>query len=210
MLFRSYSISENVSPLPPGPNLSNLWEQSLAEAVDEMENFDEDEGELRIDGVNNWLNMVSIIEDNEPRFLRQIGFPDKFAKQFEDFLPPLARRAKAELELEDTDACNTEAANLDMIQELAESCRIRFPTLSGLINELTTAINDADYDVRRMRERIKEKELEEQEWDREEPRYMQGSTHLAPPRRTEPATKFLFAAAQGIGHLDLGKLFEDL
>lgn len=205
-----YAISEYVSPLPPGPNLTKLWEQSRSDAFDEIESFDENEFEPSIGSVSDWLSLASVIEGNEPRFLRQIGFPEKFAKPIEEFLPALICRANGEPELEDGDACDAETGNIDSIEELADSCINSFPTLADAIGELTNAISSARWYVERKRERIKEKELEEKAEHEEEAWHARGGVPLTRPKGSEPPIKISFSSSQTIEHVDVAKLFEDL
>jgi hypothetical protein len=217
-----YAMSEYVSPLPPGPNLLKPWDKSRSAAFDEIEGFDEGEFEPSIGKVTGWLSLAAVIGDNEPRFLRQMGFPEKFTKTIEEFLPALVRRAQGEQELQDDDACDAENSNLDSIEELADLCGSLFPTLDGAVSELTAAISDGEFYVKRMRQRIKEKELEkesereEEEWRAREEYRAWEESHArgdVPPTRlkgSEPPTRISSSSSPAIGPVDVAKLFEDL
>jgi hypothetical protein len=211
-----YTISEYVSPLPPGPNLPKLWEKSRTAAFDEMEAFDDGEFEPSIGQVSGWLSVASVIERNEPRFLRQAGFPEEFAEAIEEFLPALVRRSQSEQELGDDNACDAESSNLNSIEELADLCGSLFPTLADEVGDLTTAISDGEFYVKRMRQRIKEKELEkeaereEEAWRAREEWHAQGGVPLARPKVSEPATRMPFSGSPVIEPVDVARLFEDL
>jgi hypothetical protein len=205
-----YTISEYINPLPPGPNLTKLWERSRCDAFEQIENFDDDEFEPSIGNVHDWLSLVSIIEGNEPRFLRQIGFPEKFSKSIEEFLTALISRVNSEPELEDVDACDAETDNIEAIEELGEACINSFPTLADAVADLTNATMNARLYVKRKRERAKEKELEEQAEHEEEPWHARGAVPLSGSKGSGPPIENSFSSAQSIEHVDVAKLFEDL
>jgi hypothetical protein len=199
-----------------------LWEASRNDAFDEINAFDETAFEPSIGNVTDWLNLTSVIESNEPRFLRQMGFPAKFAKPIEEFLSTLVRRAQGEQELGDDHACDAESSNLDSIEELADLCGSLFPTLEDTVGELTAAISDGESYVERIRRRIKEKELEQEaereeevwrareEWLAWEESHVRGGVPLTRSKGSEPPTRVSFSSSTAIESVDVTRLFEDL
>jgi len=105
---------------------------------------------------------------------------------------------------------------------LADLCGSLFPTLDGAVSELTAAISDGEFYVKRMRQRIKEKELEkesereEEEWRAREEYRAWEESHArgdVPPTRlkgSEPPTRISSSSSPAIGPVDVAKLFEDL
>jgi hypothetical protein len=69
-----YETSARLEPLPAGPDLRATWEATHPRAyVDATEDGLLDDAQLA--RVQIWIGLVAIIRDNEPRFLRQAGFP---------------------------------------------------------------------------------------------------------------------------------------
>jgi hypothetical protein len=70
-----------VLPLPPMPQLNATWANVVEEVERVLEEYD-DTDRLDPDSIENWADMVGIIQNNEPRFLDQVGFPSKYLAIF--------------------------------------------------------------------------------------------------------------------------------
>jgi hypothetical protein len=75
MLDLYYRISEFLSPLPGGPELNECWENHINNVNQSLGRSDRD---AIISSVDGWLALVELLQENEPRFLRQVEFPDNY------------------------------------------------------------------------------------------------------------------------------------
>jgi len=73
--------SSLVSPLPPMPQLNATWADIIGVLERVLEEYD-DADRLEPDSIETWAEIVKIIQENEPRFLYQVGFPTKYRSIF--------------------------------------------------------------------------------------------------------------------------------
>src|SRR5262249_15434620 len=68
-------LSERLKPLPPVPDISRAWFEYAKAARLEIAKPDWFSG---LPNTKAWLELVGILRDNEPRALRQVGFPTEY------------------------------------------------------------------------------------------------------------------------------------
>jgi len=73
--------SSLVSPLPPMPQLNATWGDIVGVLERVLEGYD-DADRLEPDSIETWAEIVKVIQENEPRFLNQVGFPTKYGSIF--------------------------------------------------------------------------------------------------------------------------------
>jgi len=84
--LRSYcSASVLLSPLPPLPFLEPTWLAIYDEFQDDLDSC-KSGGKIDLYLLESWTDLLDVIRINEPRFLRQIGFPKKFNDQIGELL----------------------------------------------------------------------------------------------------------------------------
>jgi len=75
-----YRLSLHVSPLPVGPKLSLTWESHWEYAQDEIAQIKEYMPDS-FDELHRFITLASLIKANEPRFLVQVGFPERYMEK---------------------------------------------------------------------------------------------------------------------------------
>lgn len=70
-----FELSEQLMPFPQSPRLDLLWERTQENARLVVSGDSELTLKGSIDSIMSLIELVDILERNEPRFLRQIGFP---------------------------------------------------------------------------------------------------------------------------------------
>jgi hypothetical protein len=216
-----FVISEHLSPLPPSPDFRPIWELSHDASVEEIESFDPEEVELFLSEIDDWLALGAVILENEPRLLRQIGFPSEFTAVFREFVPSLAERASLCEELSSEDECQEEDDRLDFLSSLVDTIGGLIPDIDEEVAEADTAIDSAKVYVAQELERIRaEKRADEwdehEEWARrkESTEYHPGA--MSPTARSaerdeasSPLRTMLYGSPMN-SPVDIEKLFTDL
>jgi len=84
--IRSYSsASVLLSPLPPLPSFEPTWIAIFDEFQEDLESC-KNGGKIDLYLLESMTDLLDVIRKNEPRFLRQIGFPGKFNDQIGELL----------------------------------------------------------------------------------------------------------------------------
>jgi len=87
--FRDASVL--LSQLPPMPDLSNTWRTHLSELRSRLEQ--DASFILDHDALSDFVSLVEIITETEPRFLSQQGFPDRFSSDRDRLLRMIDKEA---------------------------------------------------------------------------------------------------------------------
>jgi hypothetical protein len=207
------AISEHLSPLPPCPDFRPMWDLSWTASKGEIESFDPAESEPWLAETDEWLGLAAVIMKNEPRFLRQVGFPSEFASSFRQLLPLMAERAHSDMDLTSNDACREETDQLDFLSRLVDAIAALFPDLENEVAEADQAIRDGKCRIEREQERIQEEERKaEEEAEYEYYEELERRAQVVPPGRIEPPSAPSVALPKSSARLvvDLESLFEDL
>lgn len=139
LLDRYYVVSQFISPLPPGPNLQPIWETSSTALLTQIKEFNSEKIEVGFDEIADWVRLAATVSENEPRFLRQVGYPECFVEIIREFLPYLSERGGREFDFESENECSDEETRLEELADLASS-------IGELLDDFT---NDAD-EIRRV------------------------------------------------------------
>lgn len=201
LVERYYTVSQFISPLPPGPNLQPIWQTSSTALLAQIKEFDSEKIEVGFDEIAEWVRLATTISENEPRFLRQAGFPESSVEVIREFLPHLSERIGREFDFESVNECSDEESRLDELSDLASS-------IGELLDDFT---DDAD-EIRRVALWNKQRveairsalEKEERERSREESVKWQASLTMA------DAVAGGTTGGQADSPLDVSDLFADL
>ncbi|PYJ68659.1 MAG: hypothetical protein DME76_11680 [Verrucomicrobia bacterium] len=152
LLDRYYSVSELLPSLVPSPELRNSWKAYSTDGLAEITQFDSYEIDVGLISFKDWVNLASVISRNEPRFLRQVGFPTQFEAVIAELLPKLKERAELNFDLEDADECRDEQSRLDEIADLAEEIATLFPHFAEQLERIAflARLNERRVDGRRV------------------------------------------------------------
>jgi hypothetical protein len=130
--------SELIQPLPPLPNFEPTW-HSLKNEI--LIQFDEDKL-LEPYSIQEWIDLIELIMKNEPRFLRQVGFPPKYLELAKLILDHLEMELTSELLDSTLDETRDEAERIYNLSEIASilsnlfgEFRNQFQKMSLLLRE---------------------------------------------------------------------------
>lgn len=164
-----YKISEYISPLPPSPNLQNIWNNAWDIALSEIENFDDVDAKPNIDGFAEWVELLLIIRQNEPRFLRQFRFLKIEENRIREFFADIATRIERDIDFDNEDECDEEEENIEYFSYLLVSCKKAMPSMNDLIIKIESEISLANDRIESARAHLEELKTNE----REEEQYLQ-------------------------------------
>ncbi|MGH7184572.1 MAG: hypothetical protein ACREJN_21715, partial [Nitrospiraceae bacterium] len=103
-------------PFPPVPNLNTSWInllQNMRDALLVAEDGDLVDPERVLD----WAKFASVVRDNEPRFLRVVGFPSKLRGDISRLIVVFGQEAEADVVLDSAGACDEEANRIESLEE---------------------------------------------------------------------------------------------
>jgi hypothetical protein len=152
-----------VSPLPGLPRLGTTWgalEYSVARELDDWETL----GYLKYDSLREWARLALVIQENEPRFLRKAGFPEKYVGFLARFLELAENELKADAYGLSSSECRSESYHLTSIAETLEKLSNAAPAWRGNAGDLCDRLVDG---ARRFEERADELEEPEPEHEYE-------------------------------------------
>jgi hypothetical protein len=203
-----FAISEHLSPLPPSPDFGPMWEISWDASRQEMESFNPDDMEFSLGETDDWLGLARVVSNNEPRFLRQVGFPTGFTESIRMFLPCLADRARLDAGVTTEDECREEDDRLDFLSDFVGMVAELFPDLEDEVGQTSRAVEEGKGRIHGRREKIEEEEAEKKA-EYEERAWHAG---IASPSQPKPPSESTvrFSASFVDSVVDLPKLFEDL
>ena len=166
-LERYYAVSQALKPLPPGPNLEPIWTRSYKAANKQAAGFKTDEYWPGLNEIHNWLNLVQVIMENEPRFVRQIGLPAKFLEFAKDLLDQIKLRGELQFELDSPDYYAIEEGHLDVLHAIAHQTGSAFPGLKAIAKEAKRKIWENASRVEQLRRQLEE-EARESDYEQQE------------------------------------------
>lgn len=136
-----------VDPLPALPQLGPTWNAATAalrvtikDAVDKSSSID-------AQAVDEWARLAELLTANEPRFMRQAGYPEAFIDDVAQIIVTVRRDASAEgSDFEDPEDLATEADRMDALEKALKKLSEVFPKARRELSELTSTVaTQADY-----------------------------------------------------------------
>lgn len=135
-----YDLSERLSPLPPGPELDGVWRTFFSAAVKEIDEFNSNADEIQVSSIIEFFELARIIRRNEPRFLRQAGFPDCFISVAEVLLKKISERSQKPRKSCWRISAATEDQLFDDLIDISEVISEFFPNLQGDSKKIATGL----------------------------------------------------------------------
>jgi len=149
--------------LPPIPDIQMSWdrdENAFRYSIDEAES----EKYFSPDHLNQFVRLARVIQDNEPRFLRQIGFPSKFAGDFVRLISILEEEIDSAPFLDSVTDLRDEAGRINSIVD-GLNLLVKFDSISEIIPGLIEGI------IKKLQDRAESYEEEANQLDPGEPDY---------------------------------------
>jgi hypothetical protein len=199
VLRRFYAASERLTPLPAGPDLQPIWTASFKTAQQESAGFQPGERQAELGEVHDWLKVVDVIAANEPRFLRQVGFPDRFSDIAATLLVRLKSRAELRFEFDYGDECTAEEWRMDLFGAVTHQIEEAFPMLKANAKETWRKLRENERRVEELRHEFEDDARQDEHDDRDGSDY--GSS------REEPSSEETSMLDE---YVDVGRLFADL
>jgi hypothetical protein len=109
-----------VRPFPPMPDLESSWEthlESVRSALTDAENGQY----LQPEPIQEWMKFISVVSNNEPRFLRAMGFPAKLTAEITRLVTEVDSEVGAILSFDSADEYNAEIERLNSLRDAFDS-----------------------------------------------------------------------------------------
>ncbi|HUJ08824.1 MAG TPA: hypothetical protein VL171_02255 [Verrucomicrobiae bacterium] len=148
-LAEYYNISVRVTPLPGMPNLQPTWDYRLAE----VEKFTgKGDSSAVLDKLSNalwrWFDLIEVVESSEPRFLRQMGFPELYLNTVREYLDRLEEDANSDFDFDSSDDYGTEIERMAELEPIIEQLGSVFPSLEDRAQTVREALASAQENLR--------------------------------------------------------------
>lgn len=115
-----------LTPLASIPKLASSWElhlDAMKEAIEGAENS----YLLNPRPINKWVAFIAVVKDNEPRFLRVVGFPEKLTADISRLIAIIDSELDLELTGDSPDDYIDEAQRLESLKSAIDSLIKLFP-----------------------------------------------------------------------------------
>ncbi len=142
-----YEVSEWVRPLRAGPDLRKTWDAVTSDARQESNSPD---WYTEFPAIRAWLELVKLLHANEPRFLRQTGFPDAYEGLVEKLVGECEEYVNGEPDLSYREDYETEIDQLEHIEAAVSSVGAAFSTLSDRCDKLRQRLKLAQSRYKRL------------------------------------------------------------
>jgi len=136
-----FDLSVVVRPLAPSPDLLPTW-QSVWSVVQEQSTEDSI-FEMKVEPLADWLELIVLIQDNEPRFLRQLGFPKSCNEVVSRLAENIAEYDKSALCDRDKQTLQGEIEYVESFAKLLEDMHVLFPDVKTDVRLALTALRRA-------------------------------------------------------------------
>jgi hypothetical protein len=125
--------------LLPSPDLDVSWESSISDFQEGLRSW-QDDRYIKLLHLKLWIELLRIINSNEPRFLKLRLFPDKYRGMIDDFIKLAEEDLSFDLDSPMADQLNEFADELsdlaEMIVNLRDVLPLEFMKLQALADEL--------------------------------------------------------------------------
>lgn len=166
-----YETSGRLEPLPAGPDLRATWEATHPGVA--FINATEDDllDDAELTRLQAWLRLVPMIRDNEPRFLRQAGFPEADDGLVAKVATLAGNDLEADWVLSGIDEYNGAAGYASEVVEVLDALAGHFVRHRQLLTELADKSRERaasfEEQVRALEDRAEEYDREK-DWDEDD------------------------------------------
>jgi hypothetical protein len=120
-----FQLSERLKPLPPLPDISGTWFEYVKAARSEVSKLD---WLFEMPNTKAWLELVGILRDNEPRFLRQIGFPTEYEGLITQICDAAEEYVNAERKLASAGSYESPISTLEAVDDICSLLAVASPS----------------------------------------------------------------------------------
>jgi uncharacterized coiled-coil protein SlyX len=160
-LSRFYKISVKAPGLIASPDLSQSWSShfDLAEASVKSRNT---QGlQLDADDIADWAEMMLTLQQNEPRFLKKVGFPSKYSSIVDEIITIASEEAVGDVSFDDPDDYYAEAERLRKLETALANFKDLFSEKASQIAETEKIVHAQADHMEEEHERHKDREPED-------------------------------------------------
>jgi hypothetical protein len=136
-----------LDPLPALPQLGPTWNAATSALRATIKDADEKSFSIDAAFVDEWARLAELLTTNEPRFMRQTGYPESFARDVAELIAIIRREAAAEGgDFEDSEDLVAEAERMAILEKALKKLAEVFPSARRELSELTSIVaSQEDY-----------------------------------------------------------------
>jgi len=142
-----------IDPLPVLPQLGPTWKSATSSFRATIKSATD--GSELIDGfaVEEWVRLTDLLVKNEPRFMRQVNYPQAFTGDITQLVSTIRREAELDNDDEDLDSLWAEADRMDILEKSLGVLADLFPNFAAELSVIrSAAASHEDY----LREKFRE------------------------------------------------------
>jgi hypothetical protein len=128
-----------ITPLPPLPRVEASWNAHVQAFRDALTKATTGEW-LSPDLVQEWAELLQAVNKNEPRFLRQVGFPEAFKSDVEQLIEVVTGEIAIGADEPSYEDLKSEADRLEILADCVESLEDVIPALRTRLRELRASL----------------------------------------------------------------------
>ena len=125
-----------VSPLPPLPNLNGSWSTAVRGMREELNENENCNGVVEHYRLQRVVELATVIHKNEPRFLRQIKFPETYTSEIEQLLNLAKSEVQTVINPDSLEELLSKAERLDALADTLTSLALLVPEYRDQLQEL--------------------------------------------------------------------------
>jgi hypothetical protein len=137
-----------IDPLPVMPKLGPTWKSATAAMRTTITKSNTGSYAVDAEVLHEWAKLAQLLSQNEPRFMRQVNFPDAFTGDMSQLLVIAQREAKIEEDFEDSERCLAEANRVSTLEEALKILGSLLPRSADKILELRSLLSSLEDQLR--------------------------------------------------------------
>jgi hypothetical protein len=135
LLSAFYELSVVIKKLLPSPDLDSTWKSSIREFQEGIRSWQEDRF-IKYSCFKEWIDLISVINVNEPRFLRLCLFPDQYKAMIDSFIEFTEEQLSSDLDSSEAEEFNEFADELSDLAEMIVKFSNVLPSESAKLEAL--------------------------------------------------------------------------
>jgi hypothetical protein len=148
-----FATSVLVEPLPISPKLGPTWQSATSKLRTTIRDSMEGSDVLDADAISEWVSLAHLLTSNEPRFMRQVGFPIAFVGDVAQLLVAINKECELEPDFERAEDLWAESERFDTLLTSLQDLVQVFADLKDQIAAVELKVSEqVDYLQQRSRE----------------------------------------------------------